>query len=49
MVSVPQDLVSLIVSKAVNMAKKINVKVLGVIENMSYMLCSDCDKKMKII
>ena len=48
MVSVPQDLVSMIVSKAVNMAKKMDVKVLGVIENMSYMLCPDCDKKIKL-
>ena len=48
MVSVPQDLVSMIVSKAVNMARKMNIKVLGVIENMSYILCPDCNKKIKM-
>eukprot|EP00831_Metopus_contortus_P018510 TRINITY_DN17892_c0_g1_i3.p2 TRINITY_DN17892_c0_g1~~TRINITY_DN17892_c0_g1_i3.p2 ORF type:complete len:123 (-),score=18.91 TRINITY_DN17892_c0_g1_i3:168-536(-) len=40
MVSVPQDLVSMIVSKAVNMAKKMNINILGVIENMSYITLS---------
>lgn len=48
MVSIPQDLVSMIVSKAVNMAKKMNINVLGVIENMSYITCPDCDKKIKL-
>lgn len=47
MVSVPQDLVSMIVAKAVNMAKKMNVKVLGVIENMSYITCNKCGEKIK--
>ncbi|WP_138205292.1 Mrp/NBP35 family ATP-binding protein [Haloimpatiens lingqiaonensis] len=48
MVSVPQDLVSMIVSKAINMAKKMNINVLGVIENMSYITCPDCGKKIKL-
>ncbi|MGH4141060.1 Mrp/NBP35 family ATP-binding protein [Clostridium sp.] len=48
MVSIPQDLVSMIVSKAVNMAKKMNINVLGVIENMSYITCPDCGKKIKL-
>jgi ATPases involved in chromosome partitioning len=48
MVSIPQDLVSMIVSKAVNMARKMNINVLGVIENMSYITCPDCDKKIKL-
>lgn len=48
MVSVPQDLVSMIVAKAVNMAKKMEIKVLGVIENMSYIICPDCKRKIKI-
>ncbi len=48
MVSVPQDLVSMIVSKAVNMAKTMNINILGVIENMSYITCPDCDKKIKL-
>lgn len=47
-VSVPQDLVSMIVAKAVNMAKKLNIPVLGVVENMSYVMCPDCDKKIRI-
>lgn len=48
MVSIPQDLVSMIVSKAVNMAKKMNIDVLGVVENMSYIQCPDCSKKIKL-
>ncbi len=47
-VTSPQDLVSMIVSKAVNMAKMMNVKILGVVENMSYVKCPDCDKQIKI-
>lgn len=48
MVSVPQDMVSMIVSKAVIMTRKMNIKVLGVIENMSYISCPDCGKKINI-
>ncbi len=48
MVSVPQDLVSMIVSKAVKMVRAVNVDVLGVIENMSYITCPDCGKKIKL-
>lgn len=48
MVSVPQALVSMIVSKAINMAIKMNINVLGVIENMSYITCPDCGKKIKL-
>lgn len=48
MVSVPQDLVSMIVAKAVNMAKKMDINILGVIENMSYITCSKCGEKMKL-
>jgi Mrp family chromosome partitioning ATPase len=48
MVSVPQDMVSMIVSKAVIMTRKMNIKVLGVIENMSYITCPDCDRKIKL-
>lgn len=48
MVSVPQDLVSMIVSKAVNMATMMKINVLGVVENMSYIQCPDCDKKIKL-
>ena len=48
MVSVPQDMISMIVSKSINMARKMNIEVLGVIENMSYIQCPDCDKKIKL-
>lgn len=48
MVSIPQDLVSMIVLKAINMAKKMNIRVLGVVENMSYIVCPDCNKKIKL-
>ena len=48
MVSVPQDMISMIVAKAVKMAKMLNVNVLGVVENMSYIQCPDCDKKIKL-
>lgn len=48
MVSVPQDLVSMIVAKAVNMVKTMNIKVIGVVENMSYIICPDCNKKIRI-
>ena len=44
-VTSPQDLVSMIVTKAVNMAKLMNIPVLGIIENMSYFECPDCGKK----
>ncbi|MCX7884291.1 MAG: Mrp/NBP35 family ATP-binding protein [Caloramator sp.] len=48
MISTPQNLVSMIVSKAVDMARKMNVKVLGVIENMSYITCPECNKKIEV-
>lgn len=48
MVSVPQDMISMIVAKAVNMAKMLDVKVLGVVENMSYIQCPDCNKKIHL-
>ena len=48
MVSVPQDLVSMIVSKAINMVKKMNIPILGIVENMSYIKCPDCSKKIRI-
>lgn len=38
----------MIVAKAVNMAKRMNVPILGVVENMSYVMCPDCEKKIKI-
>ena len=47
-VSTPQDLVKMIVNKAFNMAKIMNVPVLGIVENMSYYQCPDCGKKHNI-
>lgn len=47
-VSTPQDLVQMIVKKAVNMAKMMNVKILGLIENMSYFKCPSCQEKHSV-
>lgn len=47
-VSSPQELVSMIVEKAANMARMMNVEVIGLVENMSYVKCPDCDKIIKI-
>lgn len=47
-VTSPQELVSLIVEKAVRMANMMNVPVLGVVENMSYVQCPDCGKKIEM-
>ena len=48
MVSIPQDMISMIVSKSINMARKMNIDIFGVIENMSYIKCPDCDKTIKL-
>lgn len=47
-VSTPQDLVKMIVNKAYNMAKMMDVPVLGLVENMSYYVCPDCGRKINI-
>ena len=47
-VTSPQELVSMIVGKAVNMAKKMDVPIIGLIENMSYLECPDCGKKISV-
>lgn len=47
-VTTPQDLVSMIVEKAVNMAKSMNVPILGMIENMSYVTCPHCGERIPI-
>ena len=47
-VSSPQELVSMIVSKAANMADMMNIPVLGLVENMSYVKCPDCGKEIKV-
>lgn len=46
MVSIPQDMVSMIVTKAIKMARKLNVNIIGLIENMSYITCDCCDNKI---
>ena len=45
-VTTPQDLVSMIVAKAVKMAALMNIKILGIIENMRYVECPDCKTKI---
>ena len=47
-VASPQELVSMIVEKAVRMAESMNVPILGLVENMSYAICPDCGKKLEI-
>ena len=47
-VTTPQDLVTMIVKKAYNMAKLMNIPVLGLVENMSYTVCPDCGKKISV-
>lgn len=47
-VTTPQDLVSLIVKKAVNMAKMMNIPIVGIVENMSVYICPDCGKAHRI-
>ena len=47
-VSSPQDLVQMIVKKAYHMAKSMNVPILGIVENYSYLVCPDCGKKISV-
>ena len=47
-VTTPQDLVGMIVQKAVNMANMMNVPILGIVENMSYIKCPDCGRKISV-
>lgn len=47
-VTSPQELVSMIVTKAVHMAEKMNIPILGLVENMSYAICPDCGKEIRI-
>ena len=47
-VTTPQDLVSLIVKKACNMASIMDIPVLGMVENMSYVRCPDCGKEIEV-
>ena len=47
-VTSPQELVSMIVEKAVKMANLMNIPILGIVENMSYLECPDCKKKISV-
>ncbi|MDO5137280.1 MAG: Mrp/NBP35 family ATP-binding protein [Oscillospiraceae bacterium] len=47
-VTTPQDLVEMIVEKAFNMAKMMNIPVIALVENMSYLVCPDCGKKIPL-
>lgn len=47
-VTSPQDLVSMVVEKAINMASMMSVPILGLVENMSYVECPDCGKKLYV-
>ena len=47
-VTSPQDLVSLVVTKAIKMARMMNINVLGVVENMSYVKCPKCEEQIKV-
>ena len=47
-VATPQELVGMIVEKAINMANMMNIPLLGIVENMSYVKCPDCGKEIKV-
>ena len=47
-VTSPQELVTMVVTKAVNMAKMMNIPILGFVENYSYLTCPDCGKKISV-
>jgi len=47
-VTSPQELVSMIVEKAVKMAEEMNIPIVGIVENLSYFKCPDCNKEYKI-
>lgn len=47
-VASPQELVSMIVAKAVKMAQMMHIPILGLVENMSYIVCPDCGKKLEV-
>lgn len=47
-VTSPQDLVNLIVEKSIHMGTKMNIPIVGMVENMSYLVCPDCGKKINL-
>jgi len=48
LVTTPQELVGMIVEKAIKMTGMMNIPTVGIVENMSYVLCPDCDKKIDV-
>lgn len=48
MVTTPQSLVSMIVKKSIHMANMMNIPVLGLVENMSYLTCPDCGRRIDL-
>ena len=48
MVSTPQDLVKMMVKKSITMAEMLNVKIIGLVENMSYVKCPNCNERFEI-
>ena len=48
-VTSPQDIVSMVVTKSINMAKLMNINTIGIVENMSYVKCPDCGKDVKLM
>ncbi len=47
-VASPQELVSMVVEKAVKMAEMMNIPIVGLVENMSYLLCPDCGREIPL-
>ncbi|MEQ8201557.1 MAG: Mrp/NBP35 family ATP-binding protein [Syntrophomonadaceae bacterium] len=47
-VSSPQELVAMVVKKTIKMARKLDIPILGLVENMSYAVCTHCDQKLEI-
>jgi Mrp family chromosome partitioning ATPase len=47
-VTSPQELVAMVVAKAVKMAQKMNIPIIGLVENMAYFKCPDCDKEHNV-
>jgi Mrp family chromosome partitioning ATPase len=48
LVTSPQDLAGMVVRKAANMAKQLGISIIGLVENMSYLVCPECNKKIKL-
>lgn len=47
-VSTPHDLASMVVAKSIGMAKKMDIEIIGLVENMAYVKCPDCDKEIRL-